>query len=109
MVARAVVVGPETIDRVRDIRERLSAANANSPFVDDPQLTDQFLGVKLREQTPKDVQHMLFVLSGEPQYDDPTEVLWRVRADVGEVQIECEQGAPFALADGGDATVRRTH
>ena len=47
-------------------------------------------------------------LVGEPKYDNAREPVWRVREDVGKIQIQRDEDPRFVAAHFNDALVRLT-
>ncbi len=80
--------------------------NADAVFVHNPKRASESFTVQFRHDFGEDRQHMGLVLALQAQYNDATILVGWVGADVGEIRVEGDDGALFALADGGDGGVR---
>jgi hypothetical protein len=72
--------------------------DANAVVFDDPKSAKGRLGAQKREKAGESLEKIRDVLSNEAKYDDSGMRFRRVRADVGEVGVKCQERALLALA-----------
>jgi hypothetical protein len=83
-----------------------SAPHADTLRLDDPQLATTLVAPEDLQQSAHHANHLRGALLGQTQHNQPWTIGRTIRSDIGEIGIERDEDAPFALADRGNVTIR---